>query len=59
MGNKIKRSSKNNSTTINTTNNTVLEKGFNQRKYSTKSVKIKYSKPMPTKKMVPRSNSLV
>jgi len=59
MGNKINRNKRNNSTAINTKKRTVLAVGFNQRKYSIKSVNIKYNNPKPTKKMVPRSNSLV
>jgi hypothetical protein len=59
MGNKIKRNNRKSSTAIKTVKRMVLAVGFSQRKYSTKIVKIKYTSPSPTKKMVPLTSSLV
>jgi hypothetical protein len=59
IGKAINRNNKNTSTEIKTANKIVLPIGFNQRKYSTKSVNNKYNKPKPTKKIMPRSNSFV
>ncbi len=55
----MKRSNKKSSTAMNDQNKTVRAVGFNHKKYSTNKVNKKYSKPNPTKKMVPRNNSLV
>ncbi len=53
IGNKINRTTRKPSTAIKTQNKMVLPVGFSQRKYSTKSVNNKYSKPKPTKKINP------
>ncbi len=57
MGNNIKRKRRKASTPTNVQNKMVLPNGFNQRKYSIKSVKRKYNKPKPIKKNIPLISS--